>query len=150
MLFEGVEGLKRIYLAMLRDAREDTTMAVLRDEFIWRKEWAFSWEAEWQERVRRWKTEKRVQTKLLVNPSALERQKATFYRTREGLEFRYLPPAHAIDRFALYIIGDTAAIMSFETGSIIGIKIVNAHLAEQFMKVFVGLWTLAHPASRRR
>lgn len=145
MFFEGVEGLKRIYLSMLRDAREGDTMVALRDEFLWRDEWAFSWEAEWQERVKRYKTEKRIRTKLLVNPSKLELGKVSFYRTREGLEFRYLPKAHAVDRFALYIIGDTAAVMSFETGNLIGIKITNAHLAENFTRLFDGLWDSSVP-----
>lgn len=150
MLFEGVEGLKRIYLSMLRDAREGATMIVLRDEFIWHDEWVFSWEAEWQERVRRWKTEKRIRTKLLVNPSKLELGKASFYRTREGLEFWYLPKAHAMDRFALYIVGDTVAIMSFETGNLIGIKITNAHLAENFTRLFEGLWNLSSPQKSKK
>jgi sugar-specific transcriptional regulator TrmB len=149
MLFEGVEGLKRIYLSMLRDAREGDTMIVLRDEFIWRDEWAFSWEQEWQERVKRYKTEKRIRTKLLVNPSKLEREKASFYRTREGLEFRCLPKAHAVDRFALYVVGDVAAIMSFETGNLIGIKITNAHLAANFVTMFDGLWSLSVPTREK-
>lgn len=138
--FEGVEGLKRIYLAMLREARPHATMLVLRDEFIWQDIWAFSWEEVWQERVRRWKAEKAITTKLLVNPSVLERRKGAFYRSRQGLAFRYLRPAHAVDRFALYVIGDTAALLSFETGNLIGIKIVNAHLARNMAAMFEALW----------
>ncbi|MBI4433182.1 BlaI/MecI/CopY family transcriptional regulator [Candidatus Uhrbacteria bacterium] len=143
MFFEGVEGLKRIYLSMLRDARPGAIMYVLRDEFIWDAVWSFSWEEEWQDRVRRWKEEKDVHTKLLVNPSAFERGKAPFYRTREGLACRYLPKASAVTKFALYILGDTTAILSFETGNLIGIKMVNAHLAENFVRMFEGLWSAA-------
>lgn len=56
MFFEGVEGLKRIYLSMIREARTAATFYILRDEFIWQDVWAFSWEKEWQDRVRRWKS----------------------------------------------------------------------------------------------
>ncbi|MDO8599502.1 MAG: helix-turn-helix domain-containing protein [bacterium] len=143
MLFEGVEGLQRIYLAMLRDARPQAELRVLRSEFLWESTWSFAWTEEWRARIRRWKQEKDVRTKLLVNPSTLERGKADYYRTRLQFAFRYLPPAHAIDRFAFYVIGDTAAIMSFETGNLIGIKIVNAHLATNFIQVFDGLWDLS-------
>lgn len=143
MFFEGVEGLKRIYLSMLREARDASTMYVLRDEFIWQEIWAFSWEDEWQDRVRRWKSEKQLLTKLLVNPSPLEIKKAAFYKKREGLEFRYLPKTKTMVAFALYILGDTVAVMSMEQGNLIGIKIVNAHLARNFEKIFEILWLQA-------
>ncbi|MBI2482957.1 MarR family transcriptional regulator [Candidatus Uhrbacteria bacterium] len=143
MFFEGVEGLKRIYLSMLRDARPGAIMYVLRDEFIWEEVWSFSWEEEWQDRVRRWKTEKDVRTRMLVNPSSVERSKAPFYATRDGLEFRYLREGSAVEKFALYILGDTTAILSFEAGNLIGIKMVNAHLAENFVRMFEGLWSAA-------
>jgi len=149
MLFEGIEGLQRIYLAMLRDARPQAELLVLRSEFLWEPVWSFAWADEWRARIRRWKREKDIRTRLLVNPSALERSKAEFYRTRYQFAFRYLPEAHAADRFAFYVIGDTAAIMSFETGSIIGLKIVNAHLAENFTRMFDGLWSISAPQERK-
>lgn len=145
MLFEGVEGLQRIYLAMLRDARPQAELLVLRSEFIWDTMWSFAWTDEWRSRIRRWKQEKDIRTRLLVNPSAIEKQKLEYYRTRFQLTFRYLPATRAMDRFALYVIGDTAAVMSFETGNLIGLKIVNAHLAENFVKLFDGLWNLSAP-----
>ena len=145
MLFEGVGGLQRIYLAMLRDARPQAELLVLRSEFLWEPVWSFAWTEEWRSRIRRWKQEKDIRTKLLVNPSTIEKEKAEYYRTRFQLAFRYLPPAHAMDRFALYIIGDTAAIMSFETGNLIGIKVVNVHLAENLAKLFDGLWNISVP-----
>lgn len=140
LFFEGVEGLKRIYLSMLRDARPGAMMYVLRDEFIWGDLWAFSWEREWRERVRRWKREKDIHTRLLVNASELERGKREFYRTRFKVEFRYLAPNHGVHQFALYLLGDTAAVLSFETGNLLGLKIVNAHLAENFARMYQGLW----------
>lgn len=143
MFFEGVEGLKRIYLSMIREARNAATFYILRDEFIWQDVWTFSWEKEWQDRVRRWKSEKQLATKLLVNPSPLEIKKAAFYKKREGLEFRYLPKTQMVRAFALYILGDTVAIMSMEQSNLIGIKIVNAHLAHNFEKVFEILWLQA-------
>lgn len=150
MLFEGVEGLQRIYLAMLRDARPQAELLVLRSEFLWEPVWAFAWTEEWRARIRRWKQEKDIRTRLLVNPSTIEQEKMEYYRTRFQLAFRYLPPAHAMDRFALYIIGDTAAIMSFETGNLIGIKIVNVHLAENLMKLFDGLWNISAPQKSKK
>ncbi|MBI4142243.1 helix-turn-helix domain-containing protein [Candidatus Uhrbacteria bacterium] len=145
MLFEGVEGLQRIYLAMLREAHPKAELLVLRSEFLWEPVWAFSWTDDWRSRIRRWKREKDIRTRLLVNPSPLEQSKADFYRTRYQFAFRYLPESHAVDRFALYVIGDTVAIMSFETGSIIGIQIVNAHIAANVTKLFDGLWNISAP-----
>ena len=42
--FEGKEGLKRIYSAMLRQASESATLYILRDEFVWQEEWKFIFE----------------------------------------------------------------------------------------------------------
>jgi sugar-specific transcriptional regulator TrmB len=47
-LFEGIEGLKRIYLAMLREAPPKSELLVLRSEFLWEPVWAFAWEEEWR------------------------------------------------------------------------------------------------------
>ena len=51
---------------------------------------------------------------------------------------------------ALYIIGDTAAIISFETGNLIGIKIVNVHLAENLAKLFDGLWNISKSEANKK
>lgn len=140
MFFEGQEGLRRIYLGMLRDASPNTTMRILRDEFIWEPEWTFVFDAEWHDRVRRWHTEKNVQRKILVNPSKLEQSKASYYTSRKGLDVRFLPTAHAVRAFAMYHIGDTTAFLSLEHRNLIGIKIVNAHLAKNFERIFDALW----------
>lgn len=41
LFFEGQEGLKSIYLAMMRQASPKATLYLLRDEFVWQPEWAF-------------------------------------------------------------------------------------------------------------
>jgi sugar-specific transcriptional regulator TrmB len=143
--FEGQQGLKRIYLAMLRAAPAGATMSILRDEFIWRPEWAFVFEREWRERVRRLKAEKDIATRLLVNRSPVERAHAAFYRTRPRLERRHL--RRPVRAFGLYLVGDMAAILSVEENNLIGLRIVNRHIAANLGELFAGLW---HGAARPR
>lgn len=136
--FEGAEGLRRIYLAMLRTAPRGATLRILRDEFIWQPEWAFVFEDAWRTKVRRLKQDKQFVTRLLVNRSPIERRHAGFYRARRDTERRYLRVPVA--RFGLYLAGDTAAILSLDAHHLLGVRIVNAHVAANFAAVFDGLW----------
>lgn len=138
--FEGQDGLKRIYLSMLRDAPENSTLYLMRDEFIWQSEWHFVFEPEWHARVKRLRIEKNITTKLLVNDSPEERAHHNYYRSREGLAFRTLPHEKSLDRYALYILGDTVSILSMETNNLIGIQITNRHIAKNFENLFALSW----------
>jgi sugar-specific transcriptional regulator TrmB len=140
VFFEGQEGLKKVYLHMMRQAPKGAELYLLRDEFVWQKEWAFIFEEEWRGTIRRWKVEKGIKTKLLVNSSKLEKSKASFYLSTKGLEHRYLPLAHSVHQFALYVLGDTIAILSMEKNNMVGIKITNAHLADNYAEMFRALW----------
>ncbi len=140
VFFEGQEGLKRIYLSMMRNAKARTTRYLLRDEFVWRPEWEFVFTGEWHERIDRWKREKKMKTKLLVNPSPLERSKSRYYEVQKDHEHRFLPSEAAVQSYALYIIDDSIAILSIEKNNLVGVHIVNAHMAGNFRKIFDGLW----------
>ncbi len=141
--FEGQEGLKRIYLAMLRGARAGDSFCILRDEFVWRPEWNFVFEDDWKQRVKRLRTEKSIRTQLLVNASAEEQRHLSYYRSRKALEMRQIPKQFSVDRFGLYILGETASILSLEHGHLIGIKITNRHLAANCHTVFQAFWKVA-------
>ncbi len=136
--FEGAEGLRRIYLSMLRTAPRGATMRILRDEFIWQPAWAFVFEGPWRSRVKRHKAEKNLSTRLLVNKSAEERRHARYYATRPNLERRYLP--RPVTSFGLYLVGDAAALLSLDAHNLIGIQIVNRHLAKNLEVMFDTLW----------
>jgi len=138
MHFEGAEGLRRIYLAMLRTAPKGAVMRILRDEFIWQPAWAFVFEDTWRARVKRHKIDKALTTRLLVNKSAEERKHAAFYGSRENTERRYLPKPVA--GFGLYVVGDTAAILSLDAHNLLGVRIVNRHIAANFASLFDALW----------
>lgn len=138
--FEGQSGLKKIYLSMMREARADSTLYLLRDEFIWQPEWKFVFEAEWHERVKRIKVEKNIQTNLLVNPSPIEKAQEKRYRLTKGTQYKFLPKNRAIKNFALYVLGDVVSILSMEKNNLVGIRIVNRSLAENFVQMFNGLW----------
>ncbi|MFA5927592.1 MAG: helix-turn-helix domain-containing protein [Patescibacteria group bacterium] len=138
--FEGQEGLKKIYLSMLRQAKENETMLILRDEFVWSKEWSFVFDREWHDLVKHFKVERGIKTKLLINDSATERDKAKYYQTRNALEFRLLPKSTVIKEFAIYVVGDMVSILSFESGGLVGIRITNQHLAGNFSQIFASLW----------
>lgn len=146
--FEGQQGLKRIYLAMLREAGAGAEMRILRDEFIWEPAWSFVFDAPWRERVRRIKQEKGLCTRLLVNRSPAERARAAYYRSRKGLVYRFLPAKHPVQRFGLYLLGDIAAVLSVENNNLVGIKIVNRHLAANFDAMFESLWDTGSPPRR--
>jgi len=138
--FEGQQGLKRIYLDMLRAAPPGSTLSLLRDEFIWRPEWSFVFEPDWHDRVRRIQVEKNLATRLLVNRSTIERSHASYYKTRARFERRYLKKP--VSQFGLYLAGDMAAILSIENHNLIGLRIVNRHIAANLQQVFDSLWDL--------
>lgn len=138
--FEGQEGLKKVYMTMMRNARKDETLFLLRDEFVWRPEWSFIFEEEWSQRVARIKTEKGIHTKLLVNPSKVEKNSRALYDTKDALEYRFLEQKHSVTNFAMYIMGDTVATMSMEQGNLMGILTINQNIAENQRQIFEGLW----------
>jgi DNA-binding MarR family transcriptional regulator len=136
--FEGQQGLKRIYLDMLRAAPAGSTVSILRDEFIWRPEWAFVFGDDWRERVRRLRVDKGLQTRLLVNRSPVERRHAAWYKAKKALERRYLKKP--VRDFGLYLAGQTAAILSLPSHNLIGLRIINSDVAANLGQVFDGLW----------
>ncbi|HBK35254.1 TPA: hypothetical protein DDZ01_04660 [Candidatus Uhrbacteria bacterium] len=138
--FEGQEGLKRIYTAMLREASPKATLYLLRDEFVWQQEWKFIFEEDWHQRVKRWQVEKNIQTKLLINSSDLEQEKQMYYKGRKGLDYRYLPKKKSVHQFAWYLIDDMAAILSMEKNNLVGIQITNQNLVDNFRTIFDLLW----------
>jgi predicted transcriptional regulator len=140
IFFEGQEGLKKIYASMMRQAPMGAMRYFLRDEFVWQPQWEFSFEKDWQDHVERFKTEKKMTTKLLVNPSKEEKERLKPYRAQKTSTYKFLSPKNAIHQFAMYIIGDTTAIMSMEKNNLVGIKISNAHMASNFKQVFESLW----------
>jgi len=140
VFFEGQEGLKRIYMSMVRGARKGASLYLLRDEFVWSDDWKFIFEEEWHDRVSRYKQEKNIQTKLLINPSKLEKEKEEFYKSKKGTEVHYLSCQNMIKDFAMYIMEDVVSIMSMEEKNLVGIKITNKQIAENFKQLFLGLW----------
>ena len=140
MFFEGQEGLKKIYLSMMRQATQDATLYLLRDEFVWKPEWKFVFAQEWHERVKRLKKEKNISTKLLINPSKEEKRHQEYYASRKALTYRFLSKKYAVESFGLYILGDMVSILSMEHGNLVGIHLTNKHLAKNFKEIFEGLW----------
>lgn len=143
IFFEGQEGLKKIYLSMMRQAKQNDTLYLLRDEFVWQKEWEFIFTSDWHEKIKRIKKEKNISTKLLINNSSREKEKKKLYTSKKGLQCKFLAPKNSIDQFAVYILGDTVSILSLEKNNLVGIKIVNEHLTKNFKNIFEVLWTSA-------
>ena len=139
--FEGQEGLQKIYLSMIRDAKKDSEILILRDEFIWTPDWHFTFEPEWKARIKRWKKGKNLTTRLLVNASTLEKRKADYYASRKGLQFRFLSKAKTANNFAIYVMGDMVSVLSMEKGAPVGIKMINLHIANNFTNIFNEIWT---------
>jgi len=140
IFFEGKEGLKKIYMSMMRQSSPKATMHILRDEFVWQKEWQFVFKPDWHDRIKRIRREKQIKTQLLINRTRVEKQKIKFYKTRQGLDFKFLPATDSIKQFAVYIMNDVVSILSFENNNLVGIKITNQHLADNFRTIFGLLW----------
>lgn len=66
------------------------------------------------------------------------------YRSRPQLERRYL--AKPVSAFGLYLVGDTAAVLSIEHHNLLGLRIANRHVAANFKALFEGLWKSGRPA----
>lgn len=140
VFFEGKESLKKIYMSMLRDAPENSTMYIIRDEFVWKDEWNFIFKKSWMERVKRWRTQKNIQTQLLINDSKEERKQKAYYDSRKFLFYRHLSEYSFVKEFAIYILGDTVSVLSMEQNNLVGIKMTNRHIAQNFEALFHGLW----------
>ena len=126
---------------MLREAPKNSTMYILRDEFVWSDPWSFIFSKEWGERVKRFRIENNVRTKLLVNNSIVEKKHESYYKSRVGTEFRILPKENNIKDFVIYIVGDVISILSMEKNNLIGIKITNDHIANNFKNIFEVVWS---------
>jgi sugar-specific transcriptional regulator TrmB len=148
--FEGIEGLKRVYLTMLRQAPRGACMSILRDDFLWGPEWSFVTTPEWRARVRSLRSERDIRVRLLVQDSPAERAQVAAYRSREHTAFRFLPKTVAFERFALYVLGDIAAVMSTEPRNLVGIQIANANLALNHRAMFDGLWAVSRAPRARK
>jgi sugar-specific transcriptional regulator TrmB len=143
MVFEGQEGLRKIYMSMMMQARANSTLYLLRDEFVWADDWKFIFEEEWHERVKRIKIEKNITTKLLINQSKEEKAHIPRYKQTRGLEFRFLGEKDSVKEFALYVLDDTVSTLSMEQGNLVGVRTVNLHLARNHVKIFQALWDKA-------
>lgn len=110
---------------------------------MWQPDWSFVFEPEWHERVKRLRSEKNIRTRLLVNDSLEEHEHLALYQAKQDTETRFLPKNQAISQFALYIMNDTANILSFEKNNLVGIQIVNQHLAKNFLQIGHSLWEQA-------
>lgn len=144
--FEGVQGLQRVYMQMLREARGPGPMLILRDEFVWTEAWAFVHEQAWRERVAELKARTGLATRLLVHDSALERGKRSHYASRRATEFRYLPSSLRFDGFACYVLDDVVSLLSFDAQALVGLRIANRVLARSMGTVFEALWAAASEA----
>lgn len=56
----------------------------------------------------------------------------------------------AFERFALYVLGDIAAVMSTEPRNLLGVQIANANLALNRRAMFDGLWAVSRAPRARK
>lgn len=138
IIFEGQEGLKKIYLSMLRQAKENSTLYLIRDEFVWTKDWEFIFNDDWDERVKRFKKNKNIKTKVLINDSKLEKSKVDDYKSKKHLVFNFIPKNTKVKNFACYILDDMLSILSLENNNLVGIKITNRNIADNFKSLLFG------------
>jgi sugar-specific transcriptional regulator TrmB len=144
IFFEGQDSLKKIYMSMLREAPKNSTMYIMRSEFVWNPEWDFVFSEEWNEQVKMWRADQNIVTELLINDSVSEKKHGNYYKKREYTKTRYLPKAQSVKDFAFYILGDTVSLLSLDKNNLIGVKITNSVLAENFKRMFRGIWSGSH------
>lgn len=136
VVFEGQEGLKRIYLSMLRNAPKNSTLYMLRDEYVWKKEWKFIHDFEWDNLAKRIKTANNISAKLIINNSKTEKEQERYYKNKKHLIYNFLPKNAKLENFAIYIIADMVSILSMENNNLAGVKITNKNIAENFKTIF--------------
>ncbi len=146
--FSGQEGLKRIYLMMLREAKRGDILLMIRDEFVWEKSWQFVFGKDWHERVKRIRKEKNISAKLLVNNSATEKARRKFYTTKKHTQVRVLPKSSTQEHSALYILGNTLCILSIERNNTVGIFIRNTTMSKNMRALFHTLWSTSETLPR--
>ncbi len=115
-------------------------MYIIRSEFVWTPDWTFIFGDEWHEQVKMWRTDRNINTEVLINESKEEKKHAAFYKSRKHTKARFLPKDQSVKDFALYILGDTVSLLSLEKNNSVGVKITNEVLAENFKKIFKGIW----------
>ena len=148
--FEGQDGLSRVYLTMLRQAPRGAVMSILRDDFLWTEAWSFVRTREWRARVRSLRAERDVSTRLLVRRTPLEEEARRRYGSQRHLAQRYLPRGAALERFAIYVLGEIVAVMSTREPSLVGIQIADPSLAENFRALFELLWSVSRAPRQAR
>ncbi|MDB4984158.1 MAG: Transcriptional regulator, TrmB family [Patescibacteria group bacterium] len=141
-VFEGQEGLKKIYRSMLRESNPNETFHIMRDEFVWQPDWKFIFDKEWHVSIKAIRKEKNIATELLINDSTEEKKHSTYYKSRKGLSVKKMNKKDTLKNFALYILGDTASILSFEQNHLVGIQITNRTIADNMKKLFSVQWKM--------
>lgn len=126
---------------MLIDAPKNSTLYLLRNEFVWESSWQFIFDTEWHEKTKYHKINKNISTKILINDSEIEHQNLKVYQSRKKLEVKYLSKEDSVKDFAMYIIGDVVSILSMENTNLVGIKITNQNLADNFKNIFNSIWS---------
>ncbi len=146
VFFEGVQGLQRVYLSMLREARSAGPMRIIRDEFVWQPGWAFVHSDEWRAKVGRLKARSGLETRLLVNGSPEERGRTDDYARRRATAVRFLPASTRVERFAGYVLDDVVSLLSFDDRALVGVRMANRRLAEGVGALFDAVWAASTPA----
>lgn len=141
--FEGKDALQRIYRSMLRDAPNNSTVCIIRDEFVWTPDWEFIFKEPWRSWVRNIKNEKNILTRLLINDSTEEQKHLDVYKSREDVSYRFLPKKYSMKEFVIYILGDVVSILSMEDGNLVGVKITNRAISENYQRIFDTMWDKA-------
>ncbi len=145
VFFEGQRGLQRVYLQMLREARGPGPMLILRDEFVWREDWAFIHAEPWRREVARLEARVGLETRLLVNASEIERGKANDYASRRATQVRYLPNGVRFDRFTCYVLDDVVSLLAIDERALTGVRMANRAFAAGFRSWFEALWAVSSP-----
>lgn len=138
--YEWKEWLKKIYLDMLRNAPRNSTMYIIRNNFIYSNDWNFTQEDEWNNLSRKLKEKKNIKTLLILNDSDEEREKEPYYKQISLLEYKFINEKYNFTDYALYILDDTISMISLENNNLVWVRITNKNLANNHKNIFNSLW----------
>ena len=139
IFYEGIEGVRKIYWALLQEAPVGSLQCIVRNAPIGQPPWDFVIGKQYQER----KQEKRIVTRILFNNSRESRAEVKSLQGLYELHMRFLAGPERLEQFVQTVMGDTVALCSFENNNFVGIKITNKHIAENFYALYDTLWTTA-------
>lgn len=138
--FEGIEGLKQVYIEQLRNAPHGAERLIIRDDFIYEASWSFTQTDAWRSLVSYWKHDKKLTTRVLVNKTQREVASLAQAAPEPRTTIRFLQDNNEVHNTAIYIVGNSTALLSTHNETLLGVLIYDEYITNTHRTLFNALW----------